>query len=52
LAAKAPGILLYGSDHSNSPVNCIAAAQYWSRYRAEGVDPLAERRLYRYAMRF
>ena len=23
LAAKAPGILLYGSDHSNSPVNCI-----------------------------
>lgn len=52
LAAKAPRISLYGSDHSNSPVNSVNAAEYWKRYRADGGDPLTERRLYRYAMRF
>lgn len=52
LAVKAPRILLYGSDHSNSPVNCIRADEYWERYQAEGGDPLAERDLYRHAMRF
>jgi hypothetical protein len=52
LADKAPGILLYGSDHSNSPVNCIAAREYWKRYRAAGGDPLAARHLYQHAMRF
>jgi hypothetical protein len=52
LAGKAPGILLYGSDHSNSPVNCIVAADYWRSYRLAGGDPLKERRLYRHAMRF
>jgi hypothetical protein len=52
LAAKAPRILVYGSDHSNSPVNFVTAAEYWGRYQAEGGDPLTERDLYRHAMRF
>jgi hypothetical protein len=52
LAAKAPGILLYGSDHSNSPVNCIGAAEYWKLYQAEGGHPLEERGFYRHAMRY
>ncbi len=52
LANKAPRILLYGSDHSNSPVNGISAADYLREYRKQGGDPLGERRLYRYAMRF
>lgn len=52
LVVKAPRILLYGSDHSNSPVNCLGADEYWKRYQAEGGDPLAERDLYRHAMRF
>ncbi|MGA3239232.1 MAG: hypothetical protein ABSG03_23390 [Bryobacteraceae bacterium] len=52
LASKAPGILLYGSDHSNSPVNCLGAAEYWKSYQEAGGDSLGERRLYRHAMRF
>jgi hypothetical protein len=52
LAAKAPEVLLYGSDHSNSPVNCISAAEYWRSYQQAGGDSLAERRLYRQTMRF
>jgi len=52
LAARAPGILLNGSDHSNSPVNCINAADYRKKYMETGGDALAERRLYRHAMRF
>jgi len=52
LASKAPGILLYGSDHSNSPVNCTGAAEYWKSYQEAGGGSLGERRLYRHAMRF
>jgi hypothetical protein len=52
LAEAAPRILLYGSDHSNSSVNSIRARQYWEAYRAEGGDPLSERRFYRQRIRF
>jgi hypothetical protein len=52
LARKAPRILLYGSDHSNSSVNCTTAAEYWERYSAEGGDPLRGRRLHQHEIRF
>ncbi|HUA58744.1 MAG TPA: hypothetical protein VML19_08330 [Verrucomicrobiae bacterium] len=52
LSDHAPQMLIYGSDHSNSPVNGMTASEYWKQYRDAGGDPLAERRLYRHAMRY
>jgi hypothetical protein len=52
LAAKAPTLLLYGSDHSNSSVNCIHAGQYWEQYRSQGGEPLSERSFHRREIRF
>jgi hypothetical protein len=52
LAAKAPRLLLYGSDHSNSSVNGMSAAEYQAEYDKAGGDPLAERRLHRRVIRF
>lgn len=52
LADKAPGIFLYGSDHSNSSVNAITARAYRDLYRADGGDPLRARAFHRRAIRF
>lgn len=52
LAQKAPRMLLYGSDHSNSGVNRIRAAAYWQAYRADGGDPLTERHFCDHQIRF
>ncbi|MEA2764343.1 MAG: hypothetical protein QOK07_747 [Gemmatimonadaceae bacterium] len=52
LAAKTPRLFLYGSDHSNSSVNCITAGEYWQRYAAQGGDPLLARRFHRHEIRF
>src|SRR5262249_39196340 len=45
LAARDPGIWVYGSDHSNVSVNGLSAGAYLARYREVGGDPLAPRRL-------
>jgi hypothetical protein len=52
LAVRAPQLLLYGSDHSNSSVNGMNAAEYLVEYEKAGGDPLKERRLHRRAIRF
>ena len=52
LAEKAPGIFLYGSDHSNSSVNAITAGDYRDQYLADGGDPLTARAFHRQAIRF
>jgi hypothetical protein len=52
LAQRAPGIFLYGSDHSNSSVNGIAAGEYWEGYQAQGGDPLLARQFHRRQIRF
>ena len=52
LADRAPGIFLYGSDHSNSSVNAITASDYRDRYFAHGGDPLQARSFHRRAIRF
>ncbi len=52
LADRAPGIFLYGSDHSNSSVNAITAGDYRERYFAQGGDPLNARAFHRQAIRF
>jgi len=52
LAAKAPRAFVYGSDHSNSSVNCISAGEYCRRYLLDGGDPLRARYFYRHEMRF
>lgn len=52
LADRAPGIFLYGSDHSNSSVNAITAGDYRARYFAEGGDPLRARAFHRQTIRF
>jgi hypothetical protein len=52
LAAKAPRAFVYGSDHSNSSVNCISAGDYYRRYLLDGGDPLRARSFYRHEMRF
>lgn len=52
LAERAPRILIYGSDHSNSSVNSTRAREYWEAYRAEGGDPLSERSFFRHRIRF
>jgi hypothetical protein len=40
LAARAPGIFLYGADYNNSSVNHIRAGEYAARYRRAGSDCL------------
>lgn len=52
LADRAPGIFLYGSDHSNSSVNAITARDYRDLYFAQGGDPLSARAFHRQAIRF
>jgi PAS domain-containing protein len=52
LAEKAPGIFLYGSDHSNSSVNGITARDYRGRYHARGGDPLLSRAFHRRSISF
>jgi hypothetical protein len=52
LAEKAPGLFLYGSDHSNSSVNAVTAGEYRTRYFAQGGDPLSARAFHRQAIRF
>ncbi len=52
LAAKAPRVFLYGSDHSNSSVNCISAGEYCRRYEGSCGSPLRARNLHRHAIRF
>lgn len=52
LASRAPRLLIYGSDHSNSSVNSMRAGEYWPAYQAEGGDPLAERKFCRQRIRF
>jgi len=52
LAEKAPGIFLYGSDHSNSSVNGVTAGEYRDLYFAQGGDPLTARAFHRAAIRF
>lgn len=52
LAATAPDIFIYGSDHSNSSVNGLTAADYRDAYVAHGGDPLQARPFYRRAVRF
>jgi len=52
LALKAPEMLLYGSDHSNSSVNGMNARDYLTAYEKAGGDPLKERRLNRRAIHF
>jgi len=52
LAAKAPDILVYGSDHANSAVNGFSAADYCERYLGDGGSPLRARKFHRYQIRF
>ncbi len=52
LSEAAPGIFLYGSDHSNSSVNAITARDYRDRYFAHGGDPLLARAFHRHSIRF
>jgi hypothetical protein len=52
VALKAPKLLLYGSDHSNSSVNGYRAADYCEQYHRQGGDPLLERSFYRRKIRF
>jgi hypothetical protein len=52
LAATAPQIFIYGSDHTNSSVNGLTAADYWERYSQQGGDPLLARRFQRHEIRF
>jgi len=52
LADAAPGIFLYGSDHSNSSVNAVTARDYRDRYFAHGGDPLLARAFHRQSIRF
>jgi hypothetical protein len=52
LAAKAPGLWLYGSDHTNMSVNAITAKAYREGYLARGGDPLLARTFHRRRIRF
>lgn len=51
LAELNPDMLLYGSDYANSNVNCIAAGEYWQRFRNEDKDPLNPCNLYKQEIR-
>jgi hypothetical protein len=52
LAAKAPHVFVYGSDHSNSSVNCISAGDYCLGYLRGGGGPLRARNFHRHRIRF
>lgn len=52
LAERAPGLFLYGSDHSNSSVNGLTARDYRDGYFTRGGDPLLSRSFHRHAIRF
>jgi hypothetical protein len=51
LAELNPDMLLYGSDYANSNVNCIAAGEYWQRFRNEDQGPLNPCSLYQQEVR-
>jgi hypothetical protein len=51
LAELNPEMLLYGSDYANSNVNCIAAGEYWQRFRNEDQGPLNPCNLYQQEVR-
>jgi hypothetical protein len=51
LADRAPDILLYGADYTNTSVNSISAFEYWKRYRAADHDALCPLPLNRYQIR-
>lgn len=51
LAARNPGIYLYGSDYNNINVNHIRAGDYLERYRVAGNDCLQPARLFKHEIR-
>ena len=51
LAELNPDMILYGSDYANSNVNCIAAREYWQRFRNEDQGPLNPCSLYQQEVR-
>lgn len=51
LAELNPDMILYGSDYANSNVNCIAAGEYWQRFRNEDQGPLNPCSLYQQEVR-
>jgi hypothetical protein len=51
LAKRNPRILIYGSDHNNTNVNWIRAADYWKQYGALPGDELVPRKLQRHEIR-